>query len=658
VGAVSVTLPVARAAIATVDSYSVAATTNDPSGVSWSIAPAAGTPAANAGSFNPATTGNGAATDYTAKGPGTFTVTATSVTDATKSAAFTLYVTDLGGVYTYHNDLNRDGANVQEYALTPDNVQNHFGKLFSCQVDGAIYAQPLWVAGVTINGAKHNVVYVATEHDGLFAFDADTSPCQKLWGVSLIDQTHGANAGETSVPSGGAGHLVGRGNGDIEPEVGVTGTPVIAPGAAPGTGTLYVVSKSVSSDGKSFYQRLHAIDITTGAEASGGSFPGKPVAIAATYPGAGDGAQTVTFVAQVQNQRPGLALVNGTVYIAWSSHEDTGHYYGWVMGYDAATLNQTYVFNDSPNNTSQDGHGAGIWMAGGSPAADSAGNLYLLTGNGLFDGNSAAAPNNDFGDSLLKLVAASGKLSVGDYFTPSDQQNDDDTDTDFGSAGATILADLSPAVTVNGVAVTHLIVGGDEKGRLYLLNRDKLGGYTNNNGGVVQQINAGTESNADNAGVFYSTGAYWNGTFYVMADGATRELQARQLSPSTAQLSLTSKTAAFGYPSGSPSVSAQGATAGVVWALDDTEFCTAEAPPPPENCGPAVLHAYAATNLATELYDSSAIAADAAGYPVKFTLPTVANGKVYVGTRGNNTGGPDNSSSIPGELDVYGLKGN
>ncbi|HEY2591668.1 MAG TPA: hypothetical protein VGI35_08780 [Steroidobacteraceae bacterium] len=658
------TLPIARAAIATANTYSVAATTNDPSGVTWSVAAAAGTPPANAGTFNPATTANGAAVTYTPKGPGTFTVTATSITNTTVSTAFTLYVSDLAGVYTYHNDLNRDGANTQEYALTPQNVQSHFGKLFSCPVDGAIYAQPLWVAGVTINGAKHNVVYVATEHDGLWALDADTSPCQKLWQVSLIDPPHGGNAGETSVPGGPQGSpqgfLVGMGNGDMAPEVGVTGTPVIASGATPGTGTLYVVSKSVSSDGKTFYQRLHAIDITTGAEATGGSFPGKPVTIAGTTAGKGDGGAIDTFVSQVQNQRPGLALVNGTVYVGWSGHEDFSHYYGWIMGYSAATLQQTVVFNDVPNNTSANGFGGGIWMAGGAPAVDAAGNLYLLTGNGLFDANSASAPNNDYGDSLVKLTGANGKLAVADYFTPSDQQDDDTSDTDFGSGGAAILADLPQPVTIGGVAITHLIVGGDEKGRLYLLNRDKLGGFTGSNSGAVQVVTAGAQNNSDNSGVIYATGAYWNGTFYIMADGATAEVQAYQLNASTAQLSLTSKAPGFGFPSGTPSVSAQGATGGVLWTLDDTQFCTPESP----GCSPAVLHAYDATNLATELYNSSKVAADAAGFPVKFTLPTVANGKVYVGTRGNNQGlpdntpGPNNSPAIPGELDVYGLNSN
>ena len=380
-----------------------------------------------------------------------------------------------------------------------------------------------------------------------------------------------------------------------------------------------------------------------------------PVTIAATFPGTGDGTSTDTFNPQVQNQRPALSLVNGTVYVAWSSHEDGGHYYGWVIGYSAATLQQSSVFNDAPNNTSTSGHGAGIWMSGGAPAADSAGNLYLITGNGPFDANSATAPNNDYGDSLIRLGASSGKLSVGDYFTPSDQADDDTGDNDFGASGATILADLPNPVTVNGVAVTHLLVGGDEKGRLYLLNRDKLGGFTGSNSGVIQQVTSGTElTGSQNNGALYATGAYWNGTFYIIAAGQSAQLQAWQLSLTTAQLSNTSKAAGFGFPSGTPSVSAQGTTNGVVWALDDTMYCTPESP----GCGPAVLHAFDATNLGTELYNSSKVAADAAGYPVKFTLPTVANGKVYVGTRGNNTGGPDTTTAVPGELDVYGLTSN
>ena len=657
--------------------------------MNWSIAAASGTSAANAGTFSPATTTNGANVTYTPKGPGTFTVTATSVSNSTISAAFMLYVTDLAGVYTYHNDVSRDGANTQEYALTPQNVQSHFGKLFSCQTDGAIYAQPLWVAGVTISGTKHNVVYVATEHDSLFAFDADANPCQTLWSVSLIDTAHGGQAGETSVPDTATGvtlpsnipaqlpPLVGgtQAGGDQSPEVGVTGTPVIDPTS----GTLYVVSKSVlcspspctSSASNAFYQRLHAIDITSGSEKV------TPATISATYQGSGDGGTTDTFNAQVQNQRPGLALINGTVYIAWSSHEDYGHYYGWVMGYSAATLQQTYVFNDMPNVDSTQppsvggggqGGGAGIWMGGGAPAADANGNVYLLTGNGAFDANSASGPNNDYGDSVLKLSPGTGTLTVADYFAPDDELTDWQNDADFGSGGAELIVNL-PA----GSPVSQLLVGGGEGSTagspayLYVLNAASLGGIESSSNPAWQKISVASPSNVDNGGVIYSTPAFWNNTLYLgPADG--QPLDAYALSTSTAKFSTTpmqstSPQGGYGFPGSTPSISASGTTNGVVWTLDNSQYCLPENTDSSGNeiCGPTILHAYDAVNFTngqiTELWNSSTVSSDSAGHSVKFTVPTVANGKVYVGTQGTNIGWVD-PSTVAGELDVYGVKSN
>src|SRR6266481_2940766 len=412
-------------------------------GVTWN---------ATGGSFSLTATASGAPTAYTAPATaGVYTLTATSISDVTKSANVTFGVTDLAGVFTYHNNLSRDGSNPKEYALTPSNVSSAtFGKLFSCTVDGAIYAQPLWAANLTINGVQRNVVFVATQHESLYAFDADvnTSPCTPLWQVSLIDNAHGGSNLETSVPSGPAGHLVGGGYGDITPEVGVTGTPVIDPSS----NTLYVVSKSVIPSGPTFYQRLHAVDLTTGNEKSGG-----PVTIAGTYPGTGDGGTTVTFNPRQQNQRPGLVLVNGIVYIAWASHEDAPPYYGWVMGYNASTLTQASVLNVTPNV-----HYGGIWMGGGAPAADSSNNLYLITGNGIFDLTNTTGPTNDYGDSFLKLTSS---LSVSQYFTPSDQANDNANDADFGSGGAAILVDQPSG------PVQHLVIGGGKDGYLYLLNR-------------------------------------------------------------------------------------------------------------------------------------------------------------------------------------------
>ena len=561
---------------------------------------------------------------FSAATAGVYTVTATSIANPGVSATTTIGVTDLAGVFTYHNNLSRDGSNPSEYALTPSNVTTStFGKLFSCTVDGAIYAQPLWVANLTIGGVQRNVVFVATQHDSLYAFDADvnTTPCTPLWHATLIDAAHGGSSSETSVPSGVSGSLIGLGgnSGDITPEVGVTGTPVIDPS----TKTLYVVSKSVILSVPTFFQRLHAIDLTTGNEKSG-----SPVTIAGTYPGTGDGGTTVTFSPRQQNQRPGLVLANGIVYIAWASHEDKAPYYGWVMGYNAATLAQTYVLNITPNV----GYG-GIWMGGGAPSADSSNNLYLITGNGTFDANSTTAPKNDYGDSFLKLTS---NLNVSSYFTPSDQANDNASDLDFGSGGAAILVDQPSS------PVQHLVIGGGKDGYLYLLNRDAMGGLGDAN--AWQRFNFGYP--------IFATGAFWNNTFYMA--GVNGPLQAFSFNTSTGKFNTTNvsqSSGTYGGRGSTPSVSSSGSTNGIVWALYNAEFCTIES----SGCGPTELHVYDSTNLATELWNSLQGTGNSAGNAVKFTVPTVANGKVYVGTRGNNTGGVFGSTSISGELDVYGL---
>jgi Putative Ig domain len=621
---ITVSVTPKRAGVATGQALSVTATTNDSAGVSWT-ATRSGCSGSTCGSFTAAKSLSGVVVTYTASTTaGLYTITATSVSDTTMSASLTVAVTDLAGVSTYHNNLSRNGANTQEYALTPATVTTStFGKLFSCTVDGAIYAQPLWVPNLTIAGVKRNVVFVATQHDSVYAFDADSSvtPCAALWHANLLDSAHGANTGETSVPSTGTVYLVGSGGGDIAPEVGITGTPVIDQT----TNTLYVVSKSVIASGPTFYQRIHAIDLTTGNEKFSG-----PVTIAATYPGTGDGGSTTTFVAQEENQRPGLALVNGVVYVAWASHEDTTPFYGWVIGYNASNLSQASVFNVDPNA----GQG-GIWMSGGAPAADSAGNLYLITANGNFDATSSTAPNNDYGDSFLKL---SSTLTVEQYFTPSDQATDNSNDQDFGAGGATVLVDL-PA---NGTNPTHLVVGGGKDGALYVLNRDNMGGSGDSN--AWQKLTL--------PGRIFATGAFWNSNLYIATVGSL--LQAFSLSSSTAQMTLLPNASAttFGYPGATPSVTSMPDNSnGIVWALDSSQYCIPTSP----GCGPAVLHAYSAGNLANELWNSTQGSGNAAGYAVKFTVPTVANGKVYIGTRGNNTGDVDSSTSVPGELDVYGL---
>jgi hypothetical protein len=621
--AITVSISPARAGLVLQQQLSLTATTNDNAGVSWSVSPAGG-------SFNSGTSFDGAAVSFTAPAAaGVYTLSATSVTDGTDKGSITVGVTDLAGVYTYHNDLARDGANTHEYALTSANLKSaSFGKLFSCIVDGAVYAQPLWVASLSAAGAVRNVVYVATQHDSLYAFDADASPCKLLWQVSLIDVSHGAlAAGETSVPSGVTGYMVGQGAGsDLTPEVGVTGTPVIDPAGK----ILYVVSKSANAAHTTIFQRLHAIDLASGQEKSG-----SPVAIAATF--RGDSGVVATFNPGTQNQRPGLAFMNGTVYVAWGSHDDTGIWYGWIIAYSysGGSFAQSAVLNVTPNSTP--GHGGGIWMSGGAPSVDSAGHLYLITGNGDFDVTSPSAPNHDYGDAFLQLT---GRLAVSSWFSPTDQATDNATDDDFGSGGSAIVLNQSTG------SPQHLVVGGGKDGTLYVLNGDTMGGAGDAN--AWQHFGIGY--------AIFSSAAFWNNSLYINPVGAP--LLAYAFNSSTKKLTTTPTSQAatmIGFPGATPSVSASGASSnGIVWVIDSANYCTPTTVPTP--CAPAVLHAYSATNLATELWNSAAVAADAAGHAVQFTVPTVANGKVYLGTRGNNSGGVFGSTTISGELDVYGLK--
>jgi hypothetical protein len=527
-------------------------------------------------------------------------------------------------MFTYHNDLSRNGVNAQEYALTTANVATAtFGRLFSCATDAAIYAQPLWVANLSIQSGTHNVIIAATTHDTVYAFDADANPCVTYWTKSLL------GSGETWVSSSDVG------TGDIQPDVGIIGTPVIDPA----TSTLYVVSKSKTSGSNcapatSCFQRLHALSLLDGTEKFGG-----PVNItsAVSVPGTGDGSSggNVPFNTLRENQRPGLVLSNGVVYVAWASHGDNGPYHGWVIGFNASTLAITATFNANPN-----GSDSGIWMSGGAPAADSSGNLYCLTGNGTFDANSGGS---DYGDSTVKL-STSGGLSVAGYFTPADQQNLEGGDTDHGSGGAAILVD-QPSTAPH----RHLVIGGGKEGNFFLLDRDNLGGYGANanpaDSNAVQKFSEGN-------GIF-STAAFFNNALYIA--GAGGHLKSFAFNTTTGQFnpSQTSQSpASFGFPGATPSVSAWGTTNGIIWALNNNAYCTQQS----SSCGPTVLHAYDATNVATELWNSSQTASDAAGNAVKFTVPTVADGKVYVGTRGNDTG--NGGTTVPGEVDVYGLKPN
>lgn len=592
-GSITVSLSPKRGGVAITQATPLTATTNDPLGVTW---------AATAGSFSikAATT----ATYVAPNSAGSVTVTATSATDGTTSASATFGVTDLAGVLTYHNDLARDGVNAQEHALTTANVTTAtFGKLFACTIDSPAYAQPLWVPNLNIGGGKHNVVFVATSHNTVYAFDADAKPCVSYWSVSLM------NAGETYLSNGDVG------SDDIFPDIGIVGTPVIDNAG----GTLYVVSKSKTSGtscttATPCFQRLHALGLADHSEKFGGP---ASITSAISVPGTGAGSSggNVPFDTLRENQRPGLVLLNSVVYVAWASHGDNGPYHGWVIGFDKTSLARVATFNANPN-----GSDSGIWMGGGAPAADSAGNLYFLTGNGTFDANTGGS---DYGDSTVKL-GTSGGLAVADYFTPLDQANLNAADRDHGSGGAAILMDPSSG------PVAHLLIGGGKAGILYLLNRENMGKFSSTSNNVVQSL---TVSNNE----IVATSAIWNNFLYIAA--SSTPLQQFPFNLTTGQFGSPahSSSHSFGGKGATPSVSASGAsTDGIVWAIDSGAFGT-----PCCANGPAVLHAYDAANVGTELWNSSQGTGNAAGNAVKFTVPTVANGKVYVGTRT--------------ELSVYGL---
>ncbi len=506
-------------------------------------------------------------------GAGPVTITATSAVDSSKTATAILGVTDLAMVGTYHNDGARSGANTREFALTPANVNTaSFGKLFSCPVDGAIYAQPLWIPNLTINGAQHNVVIVATQHDSVYAFDADTSPCLTLWRASLLDAAHGATAGETSVPSGTASGLVSP-IGNVKPEVGITGTPVIDLASK----TLYVVSKTAVANALPIYQRLHGLSLLDGTERSG-----SPAAIdnSIHVAGTGDGSSSgqVHFDTQTHFQRPGLALVNGVVYIAFASHEDVDPYHGWILGFNASTyaLVANGALNVTPNQVAGKTYSrGGIWMSGGAPAVDAGNNLYLSTGNGTFDADSGGS---NYGDSTLKLSTGAG-LAVADWFTPADQDMLDLADHDHGAGGAVLL--------VNAGGGNYVVVAGKE-GTLFVLPQNSLGHYgasmTPADSNVHQEFNIGH-------GVF-STAAFWNNALYIA--GAGSGLQNYTFDTTSGLFNTGAASIGghqFGWPGATPSISASGTANGIAWAVDTNSYCTAQS----KSCGPAVLHAMDAT---------------------------------------------------------------
>ncbi len=519
----------------------------------------------------------------TGDAPGTVTLTATSQSDQTKNASARVSVS-YQGMFMYHNDLGRTGQNLNETTLSPANVNpTQFAKLVSYPVDGGIYAQPLYVQSVTIpSRGVHNVVYVATEHDSVYAFDADGQTSVPLWQVSFINTA----AGITSVPTSQVSDDAFPGG-----EIGITGTPVIDPIG----GTLYVAA--YTEENSSFIYRLHALDLATGAEKLGG-----PVLIQATVPGRGDGNNglgQVPFSAQMHLQRPGLLLLNGAIYICFGSHDDTPTWHGWMMAYDANTLQQIAVFNTTPNAQS-----GAIWASGAPPAADSAGAIYFATGNGAFDANSGGS---DYGNSVLKLQQKN--LSVLDWFTPFNQAQLDDNDVDLGSGGTLLLPD-QPGPN------PHLLVTVGKEGRIYLINRDNLGHFnpTSDNSAVQELVRALIDINM-------TTPAYWEGNIYIA--GSNDFLKTFRLVKGLLSTQPTARsTSAFGYCGNTPSVSAHGSTSGIVWAVDTGDLT-----------GPAILHAYDAMNVSHELYNSTqAGSRDTLGLANKFPVATAINGKVYVPT--------------------------
>jgi hypothetical protein len=505
-------------------------------------------------------------------------------------------------VTTQHNDIARTGANTNETILTPANVHTStFGKIFSQPVDGLVYAQPLYMPGVTLGtgttqtGTTHNIVFVATEHDSVYAFDADSNSgasANPLWQVSLL------GAGEKTVPNGDVSST------DIAPQIGITSTPVIDPTS----NTIYVVAKSTVND-VTFIQRLHALDITSGAEKFGG-----PVVLSASVPGNGNGSSNGTLVwdAKLENNRTSLLLLNGIVYIGFASHGDIGTYHGWILAYDAATLKQTGVWCASPN-----GFRAGIWMSGTGLAADVPpgkpfGRMFTCTGNGTYDATSPNYTNEmAYGDSVIKLDLDNGVPTMigGDDFTPHDQASLSNADLDQAAGGVVLLPD-----SVGGGSRQLVQVG--KSGRFYVLNRENLGGYNPNN-----KTDPGESATV---GGLWGAPAYWNGTVYVW--GVNDSLKAFGFAngalTSSAPTSSSAETAGTFSPT--PSISADQTANGIVWSLKTDNF---------NKNGRAILYAHDATNVVTLLYSSEQnVSRDNPGNSVKFIVPTIVNGKVYVGS--------------------------
>src|SRR6202790_1162709 len=489
------------------------------------------------------------------------------------------------------------GSNLLETILKPQNVNaSQFGRVASFLVDGDVYAQPLYVPQLEIPGkGLHNVLFVVTEKDSVYAIDADATSTSPLWHVNFAETQNisPVSARDVQCPF-------------IQPDIGITSTPVIDVPSK----TLYPAARtkeSSSGDAWAFRQKLNALDLASGTKKFGG-----PVTIRASYQGEKSlfSKGVIEFDARRENQRAALLLANGNVFITWASSCDVGPYYGWVMAYDARTLKQTGVLNVAPSAKE-----SGIWQADAGPAADNKGNVYLITGNGKF---TAASGGLDYGDSVLKIALTPIGLAVRDYFTPADQEHLNDTDGDFGSGSPLLLPD-HPA------RHSHLFLAAGKSAKLYELDRDQLGHFhAGDDSNAVQVVPAGAQS--------FGAPAYWNGhVFYFLMNDYLRDyvLQNGRLSMQPAAKSTTN----INDP-GTPAISANGSKNGIVWILSTKVWNGSDQA--------AILFAYDATKVSHELYKSTQNPErDRAGNALRFTIPTIANGRVYVPTKRR--------------IDVYGL---
>ncbi len=497
---------------------------------------------------------------------------------------FASLVTAQVAVTTYQNDNYRSGTNPGETTLTLSNVNaSQFGRRTVFSVTGYVYAQPLYVPNVNIKGVLHNVLYVATEHDQVYAFDVNSG--QQLWSKNLL-----IGIGPLLQVSPVSSNDVNCG--DLVPEIGITGTPVIDTA----TNEMFLVAKTKEYNAvtktTTFYQTLYALDIRTGFLRT------PPHRVNGRVPGTGEGSKNgiLTFDPLLEGQRASLLLQNGNVFVGWASHCDNRPYHGWLMGFNEIALYPSGVWVDTPN-----GREGGFWGSG--PAVDSSGAIYAASGNGAYDSNA------DYGDSIMRLSWSSTGITLQDYFTPWDQLALDSNDTDVGSGGVLLLPDQP------GAQYPHLLVQAGKEGTIDLINRDNMGHFhSGNDDQIVQTL-------PFIIGALFGGPAFWNNNLYT--GGMNDQLKAFAYNAQTQQLSagpVAQSPETFGFPGPTPAVSSNGTSNGIVWIVETDAYP-----------GTAVLRAYNANSLGTELYNSQQNPTrDAAPLAVKFTVPTVADGHVFV----------------------------